>query len=198
MASFKQWLNTFLGLNTHVVNNEFVEPLVRREDEQYNYRRWKNTTRHKQISDFLLQHYFYVAHRIIESDYLYTWNSPSSNGFFIKPCVQIEDHELLFLFEWFREKIPTLSYYCYTAEKQYHEQHNQMFQTDFIYFKPIIDINDAGPWNQQFGNIELHLYYKSREPIALKLMANVYSDRNYTKHLPFEQLLEIILKDKAI
>lgn len=193
MTSLRQWLNSFLGLNTHMVNNEFTEPLVRREDEQYSYRRWKNTTRQKETCLFLYRQYHYVANRMIEPDYLYTWNSPASNGFYIKPCEQIEDHDLLFLFEWFREKIPTLSYYSYMAEKQYREQHNQIFQTDFIYFKPIIDINEPGPWNQQFGNIELHLYYKSREPIALKLLANVYSDRNYTNPKPFEQFLETIL-----
>ena len=182
-----------MGLNTHVVNNEFTETLVRRDDELYSYRRWKNTDRQKDTCLFLYRQYHYVANRMIEPDYLYTWNSLASNGFYIKPCEQIKDHELLFLFEWFREKIPTLSYYSYMAEKQYREQHNQIFQTDFIYFKPIIDINEPSPWNQQYGNIELHLYYKSREPIAFKLLINVYSDRNYTSPLPFEQFLEIIL-----
>jgi hypothetical protein len=193
MTSLRQWLNSFLGLNTHLVNNEFTEPLLRREDELYGYRRWKQTDMHRRTCEYLHQQIQFVANKIIEPEYLYTWNSPASNGFYIKPCEQIQEEELFFLFEWMREKILNLPYYTYTAEKQYREQENQIFQTDFIYFKPSIHIQEPSPWNQQFGNIELHLYYKSREPVALKLMAHVYSDRSYTPHLSFEKLLEELL-----
>lgn len=186
-------MNTFLGLNTHIVNNEFTEHLARREDELYSYRRWKKNGMNKKTCEYLYQQIQFVANRIIEPDYLYTWNSPASNGFYVKTCEQIKEEELFFLFEWIKEKILTLPYYIYTAEKQYKEHQNQIFQTDFIYFKPSIDFQEPSPWNQQFGNIELHLYYKSREPIALRLMAHIYSDRNYTTHRPFEKLVEALL-----
>ncbi len=119
------------------------------------------------------------------------YRSAQSNGFYFNRNLAIDLIYFPFLFDYFSERVLALGYTIYTSDFKIEEKPAGMQKLEKHYLKPPVDLSDL-PIDQAYGNILIELYYLDDVPLYLKLMANVYSDRNYREPKKFLQLMDIL------
>lgn len=125
----------------------------------------------------------------------HVFNSPYSNGFYISHEDRFADINFQFMLDYLRDTIIDYGYRCYTSQYEIMEKNDFLETTEKHYLKPKDDsFEGTNVFNQLYGNIELDLVKVNDKPSYLKMMVNVYSDRNYTSPLPFEELFSKIFK----
>lgn len=90
------------------------------------------------------------------------------------------------------ERLKTLQYRLYTAEQKSKEAGDSVEHQLWYYLKPAPVVEEGQTQhNQKYGNIKIELIQKDEE-IQLKFLCTVYSGRNYTDPLPFDDLLKAV------
>ncbi len=122
------------------------------------------------------------------------FNSRQSNGFYVLCDGFLEEEESIFILEFLKDKMIELGYYMNHSSKDIYEQSGNIKTLISYYLKPKLSGFNF-PLEQGFGNIHLEFLMINNKPDYLKLMANVYSDRNYKESESFEALLEALAED---
>lgn len=122
------------------------------------------------------------------------YGTDKASGFYFNPQLDISSESFDFLLEYFKESILKEPYNLYTSDKRIKEVETGVQEIDRHYLKPN-NLSGSTPLKQEFGNILIELVKLDGQVQYLKLMANVYSDRNFDVHRPFEQLLELLFNE---
>lgn len=120
--------------------------------------------------------------------------SPQSNGFFFNPNLGIPNEVFTYLLDYFKDVLIENGYQLYMSDRRYSDKPQGVECIERHYLKPGMEQGAEFPVNQRFGNIIVEYYRVDDKPSYLKLMANVYSDRNYTKALPFSTLADLLFE----
>ena len=99
-----------------------------------------------------------------------------------------------YLFDHLAEKIKTLEHYRQVNSDYVIKEKNNVLETkEKYYFKPVFSGSESKT-DQQYGNILIEHILINDKPSYIKLMANIYSDSNYSEALNFNELIKKILK----
>ncbi|WP_338763416.1 hypothetical protein WAF17_19570 [Bernardetia sp. ABR2-2B] len=130
--------------------------------------------------------------------------SAASNGIAITYTNAMSSKQFRFLFDKLKESILQLPYpyKLYTSDRAHYERVNYVETIEKHYLKPVYGTNNEvetelktdGQLPQFYGNILIEHIQIDGEPSFIRLLANIYSDRLFLDALPFEELIEKILK----
>jgi len=172
------------------------EPLVsgkleRSDRYEENYSGWVESQVGNILSE-LQQAYNKSNARGLYNPAFHVYNSDQSNGFFFNYHMEFESEEFSYLLDYFKETVVDLGYTVYTSDTKYKDLESGVQKIDRHYLKPTQEGSEM-PMNQKYGNVLIELFILNDEVQYLKLMANIYSDRNFTEPKPFSEFLEKLL-----
>jgi hypothetical protein len=88
-------------------------------------------------------------------------------------------------------RVLALGYQQVSLDRKLEEINEQVKQTEKFYFKPPLQMPQEGePITQLYGNISLEKVSINNTPSYIKLLAAIYSDRNYQDAKPFDELMD--------
>jgi len=189
---FQQIYQKIFGKEEGASNQPFVsEAVVRNAAFLKKYEMWKSSVKFREALEFLNVHF---AQAKLEGNIpemgFFSYRSAQSNGFYFNQLSGIPNEHFVFLFDYFREKVLEQNYQLYTSDRKYDEKPKGIECVERHYLKPNLMRNQQVPVDQLYGNVLIEWYSYDGETAYLKLMANVYSDRNYTRPLDFDDLVE--------
>jgi hypothetical protein len=116
-----------------------------------------------------------------------------AQGFALTYHQEIEEIEFQYFFDFLKEKIlllknQNLPYQLYTSQRRIEDLKTYLKTTEKHYLKPAFSGNFE-KMHQLYGNILIEYIKINNKPSFIRLLANRFSDRNYEKPLPFEDLL---------
>jgi len=172
------------------------EPLVsgkleRSDRYEQNYSGWVESQVGNILSE-LQQAYNKSNARGLYNPAFHVYNSDQSNGFFFNYHMEFESEEFSYLLDYFKETVVDLGYTVYTSDTKYKDLESGVQKIDRHYLKPTQEGSEM-PMDQKYGNVLIELFVLNDEVQYLKLMANIYSDRNFTEPKPFSEFLEKLL-----
>lgn len=169
------------------------EPLKRSDSYLKKYDNWIKNEQFKERINTISDHYKLKLKDIDQTPGIHILATDYSNGF----SISVEDfslEEMQFLMDYLADKVVASGYRKPQSDVTLKSSGDHAVITEKHYLKPRWDYE--APIDQKFGNILLETQTINDKPKRLKLMANIYSDRNYTKALPFDLLMEVLLEDK--
>jgi hypothetical protein len=120
------------------------------------------------------------------------YQTPYANGVYFEFIPEISLVSRKFLAHYCKEVLLENNYMLYRAIRETDFKDKKFKKLEKWYLKPYVEFDDAGLMKQRFGNISIEVKYNERDCISFKLLANIYSDRNYGKFDSFESLISIL------
>lgn len=162
------------------------EVLKRTEIELEGYEFWLKSEASKELIADFDRAYTLKKQQVESSLEVHILESPYSNGFAISYSDQLSPTEFKYLFDNFKERTLQLGYKLAQADRKIKDKGNYEECIEKWYLKPNSEDLQTTVIDQRYGNILIELVMIDRKPSYLKLMANIYQDRLYTKALPFD------------
>lgn len=178
MAFFDQLHKKLFGAGSSDPAPIVHEVIARSEKYLLSYERWKTDGRaSKMLSDYSRSYHFKKS--ALESDpNVHVFASPASNGFALTYSASFEKQDFQFLFDYLAEKSKELGYRLVNSDVKISDKKDFVETKEKHYLKPPLS-GDSGPFKQLFGNILVEHVMVDDKPSYIKLLANIYSDRQY-------------------
>lgn len=167
-----------------------TEPLIRNLGFVQAYEKWKETP---ELSLFMNELYdsWKKAKAGIDGDLIVGLHqSPYANGIVLYYTQNLSPQKFTYLFDLIAEKTLELSYKTYDSNVKYFSTGDDVKTIEKHYLKPAASAEP--PVDQRYGNVLIEKVEKNEVPKYIKLLVSIYSDRNYTKALPFEEYMRYI------
>ncbi|MEQ8360744.1 MAG: hypothetical protein RH860_14730 [Cytophagales bacterium] len=116
------------------------------------------------------------------------YQSLQSNGFYVLCENFLDSKNTRFVLEVLKDQLLAMGYYQNHSSRDIFEENDNLKTKISYYLKPKFS-NYEIPLEQKFGNIHLECLFINDKPDYIKLLANVYSDRNYKEAESFDDLL---------
>lgn len=168
------------------------EPYKLSETELAEYRAWSSGIRPVEVCRDLRIETDAIRLGISPPDSLHIVRSQSSNALILYNDGSLTTGEFHFLLHWLSEQVRSLGYRTANADRLMEEKQENIETRLRIYLKP--RPSDSLPLDQKYGNILLELHLLNRDVQYLKMQVSWYSDRSWTASLPFDSLLDNLLK----
>ena len=168
------------------------EPYKLSETELADYRAWSSGIRPVEICRDLRNEIDAIRLGIAQPDSLHIVRSPSSNAIILYNDGMLTNDEFHFLIQWLSDQIRSLGYRTANSDRLMEEKRENIETRLRIYLKP--RPSDSLPLDQKYGNILLELHLLNRDVQYMKMQVSWYSDRSWTASLPFDSLLDNLLK----
>lgn len=189
-------LDKLFGNKSSERDGNFVSGPLKRESKFSDaFEVWKSSSVSGEVLSKIGEAYSDVALNGRYRQDFHFYESPQANGFFINLKLGISEQSFPFLMDLFKERVLASGYTIYTSDRKYREVPTGMKRIDKHYLKPELGVEIETPINQRFGNVLLEYTAINEKPEYLKVMASVYSDRNYRKADTFEELMEVLLQE---
>lgn len=130
---------------------------------------------------------------------VHLFRSAASNGIAISYTNAMSAIHFRFLFDRLKESVLSLPYpyKLYTSDRAHYERQNYVETIEKHYLKPVYGRMEQGKLLPQFyGNILIEYILIDNKPSFIRLLANVYSDRLFSPHQPFEELVYELFRRK--
>lgn len=118
---------------------------------------------------------------------------PYSNGFYFHGEAPWTTKDYSFFVHYSIQRLKMIGYYLNNSRREVVEEDNQLKTVERFYLKPGLKYRRELPYEQLFGNILIEHRLFEEKTNLVKIMANVYSDRNFKKPYDFEDLLNRLL-----
>ncbi|MGB0524063.1 MAG: hypothetical protein ACPGJS_13930 [Flammeovirgaceae bacterium] len=167
------------------------EALTRKDSERKSYFEWQNSGAYKNLSGRVLQAYQdRLQEKVDDTWVIHLLQMPAANGFALTFPKELSHLEFQHFYDWLKDRVLTLNYRLVNADRQLYDKARFVEIKEKYYLKPIIDLQETNTlYNQQYGNILIEQILIDDQPSYLKFVANIYSDRLYTKALSFDDLM---------
>ena len=171
------------------------EPLKRKDAERSKYFEWQNSGAYKVLWDRLYQAYQARLNQEMGLWDIHLLQMKAANGFALTYPNDLSQQEFQHLFDLLKDRVLNLPYQLVNANRQIFDKDDYVETKEKYYLKPIIDFQDTSElYNQRYGNIIIEQILIDDRPSYLKLVANIYSDRLYTKALGFDVFMREIFE----
>jgi len=181
------------------------ENLQRSEKDELEFQIWSSSSDAKYWFARIYESYRLKRQGLPSQDIdVHLFASAASNGIAITYTNAMSSKQFRFLFDKLKESILELSYSykLYTSDRAHYERTNYVETIEKHYLKPVYgttkeienELKTDGKLPQFYGNILIEYIQIDGEPSFIRLLANIYSDRLFLDALPFEELVEKILK----
>ncbi|PIQ47026.1 MAG: hypothetical protein COW03_17035 [Cytophagales bacterium CG12_big_fil_rev_8_21_14_0_65_40_12] len=174
-----------------VVGQELIhEPLERTTQELESYNAWINSEEAGHLMSEVYNSYQLKKKGITAQLDVHLLESPYSNGFAISFNQEKTKEEFRNLFDFFKEKALDFNYKLAQKDRRIIDRETYEEVIEKWYLKPQAEPLEKNKFNQLYGNILIEYVLIDRKPSYIKLMANIYQDRMYSKALNFDELIE--------
>ena len=188
MAFFDQLYQKLFNSRGSETSLILHEVIVRNEKYLQGYEQWKlNGRATKMISDYSRSYHFKKS-GIQSEPNVHVFASSASNGFALTYSPDFDKQEFQFLFDYLAEISKTLGYRQVNSDVTITEKNDTIETREKHYLKPPICTADQLS-KQLFGNILVEYIMIDDQPSYIKLLANIYFDRQYE---PAEDHRELI------
>lgn len=119
--------------------------------------------------------------------------SQASNGFYFLGEEPWSNKDYSFIIEYFSSILLSEGYRLNNSSREVRESKGVLNTLERYYFKLPLSSRLEKPYEQSWGNIVIHQKLTDERTTFVKVMANIYSDRNYQAPKAFDTLVEKLL-----
>jgi hypothetical protein len=172
------------------------EVISRKKSESENYQNWlKSEKKDKQLAE-IMSAYTLRKHDISTRFTILLHTSEYSNGFALTYNDYFSESEFRFIFDYFRDKVLKMNYRLANSDRKIKEKDNYIETIEKHYLKPPLTAPNQVS-DQLYGNIMIEHISINDKPDYIKILANVYSDRNFLPARNFDEFIEKLFEDVA-
>lgn len=172
-------------------NKVLLHELIHRSDSYTaNYRKWNGSSNQADFLKDLRTAYYLKSKGIEGKPSVHLLKSQYSNGFAISYTDELDQNEFQYLFDWLAVTIENAGYRKSNSDVTIMDKGNFIETREKHYLKP--PTGKSIPLEQRYGNILIEHISVDDKPSFLKLVANIYNDRSYSKAESFEGLAEYL------
>ncbi|OEK03458.1 hypothetical protein BFP97_18885 [Roseivirga sp. 4D4] len=172
----------------------FIHEVLKRSDQEVlGFERWKKTEDAKSLLADIERAYFMKKQGIVSAVEVHLLDSQYANGFAISFNKEFSKETFSHVFDFLKDRGLEQGYKLAQGDRRVLDKDTYEETIEKWYLKPLTEVED-GVSDQKYGNILIEKTEIDRKPSYLKLMANVYQDRLYTKAKPFSELIEQLFK----
>jgi len=183
------WQKLFPSKET--VPLQMKENFTLKDKEVQELEDWIHSEAAKSLFSLIYRNYHYKRTQINESPEVHLFTSSYANGFAISYEAPLDLSSFSLLFLGLSRRVLALGYQQVSLDRKLEEINEQVKQTEKFYFKPPLQMPQEGePITQLYGNISLEKVSINNTPSYIKLLAAIYSDRNYQEAKPFDELMD--------
>lgn len=183
------WQKLFLSKET--VPLQMKENFTLKDKEVQELEDWIHSEAAISLFSLIYRNYHYKRTQINESPEVHLFTSSYANGFAISYEAPLDLSSFSLLFLGLSRRVLALGYQQVSLDRKLEEINEQVKQTEKFYFKPPLQMPQEGePITQLYGNISLEKISINNTPSYIKLLAAIYSDRNYQEAKPFDELMD--------
>jgi hypothetical protein len=155
-----------------------------------NYQEWNSKSDCIKLREDLLKSWEFKLKGLKPPLDIITYLSDYANGFTLYPGKEDYANMMSYLMEYMKDKLLHNSYRLVHSTRKIDEKKEGVVIVEKYYLKPPFPVNI--PYDQIYGNVEIEVLKQDQDEKRLKFLVSVYSDRNYTKPLAFEELLSYL------
>jgi hypothetical protein len=167
------------------------EVIFRSEKEKLEYQKWKAEGQAAYWLGELAKAYHFTKLEMSPRFQVHILELPYSNGFAIDYSDEIGKSNFIFLFDYLKEKIMALDYHPSGSDRKMIRKNEVVEMREKHYLKPKPG-NNPEQANQRYGNVLIEWIAFNDKPDRLKLVANIYQDRQFTSAKGFDELIHAI------
>ena len=183
------WQKLFPSKET--VPLQMKENFTLKDKEVQELEDWIHSEAATSLFSLIYRNYHYKRTQINESPEVHLFTSTYANGFAISYEAPLDLSSFSLLFLGLSRRVLALGYQQVSLDRKLEEINEQVKQTEKFYFKPPLQMPQEGePITQLYGNISLEKVSINNTPSYIKLLAAIYSDRNYQDAKPFDELMD--------
>ena len=183
------WQKLFPSKET--VPLQMKENFTLKDKEVQELEDWIHSEAAKSLFSLIYRNYHFKRTQINESPEVHLFTSSYANGFAISYEAPLDLSSFSLLFLGLSRRVLALGYQQVSLDRKLEEINEQVKQTEKFYFKPPLQMPQEGePITQLYGNISLEKVSINNTPSYIKLLAAIYSDRNYQEAKPFDELMD--------
>lgn len=183
------WQKLFPSKET--VPLQMKENFTLKDKEVQELEDWIHSEAAISLFSLIYRNYHYKRTQINESPEVHLFTSSYANGFAISYEAPLDLSSFSLLFLGLSRRVLALGYQQVSLDRKLEEINEQVKQTEKFYFKPPLQMPQEGePITQLYGNISLEKVSINNTPSYIKLLAAIYSDRNYQEAKPFDELMD--------
>lgn len=175
-------------------NKVLVHEVISRSNAyKASFDEWKGSESCSQLLNDIRTSYYLKSKGIQGQPDVHLLNSPYSNGFAISFSQEkMNAKQFQYLFDWLAKMVEDLGYRQANKDVKILNKGKFIETKEKYYLKPLQ--GNEIPINQRFGNILIEHILIDDQPSYLKLVANSYNDRSYSKAESFEALADYLFK----
>ncbi|MBM3169320.1 MAG: hypothetical protein ACKO44_01705 [Algoriphagus sp.] len=183
------WQKLFPSKET--VPLQMKENFTLKDKEVQELEGWIHSEAATSLFSLIFRNYHFKRTQINESPEVHLFTSSYANGFAISYESPLDLSSFSLLFLGLSRRVLALGYRQVSLDRKLEEINEQVKQTEKFYFKPPLQMPQEGePITQLYGNISLEKVSINNTPSYIKLLAAIYSDRNYQEAKPFDELMD--------
>ncbi|WP_020526181.1 hypothetical protein [Flexithrix dorotheae] len=168
-----------------------TEALKRRAKELSNYFYWLNNALYKSLLSRIQTAYWEKQRNRLSDLQIHLFNTRYANGLAITYHPSISPEEFQHFFDLLKDRALNIGYNLSISDRKIFDRKKYVEVIEKYYLKPPLSIPKAGEIkDQMYGNILIEQVLIDSNPSYIKLMANIYSDRLYTKAKNFDKLIK--------
>lgn len=170
---------------------QMKENFILKDKEVQELEDWIHSEAATSLFSLIYRNYHFKRTQINESPEVHLFTSSYANGFAISYEAPLDLSSFSLLFLGLSRRFLALGYQQVSLDRKLEEINEQVKQTEKFYFKPPLQMPQEGePITQLYGNISLEKVSINNTPSYIKLLAAIYSDRNYQEAKPFDELMD--------
>ena len=166
------------------------EVLNRDQNFLNDYQEWNTKSDCEKLKKDLLKSWEFTLKDLKPPLDIITYLSDYANGFTLYPGNDDHDNSLSYLMEYLKDRLLNISYRLVHSTRKIDEKKEGIDIIEKYYLKPPFPVKM--PYDQIYGNVEIEVLKQDQQEKRLKFLVSVYSDRNYTQPLAFQELLNYL------
>lgn len=169
------------------------EVLKRGQADQEAYEAWKVSEEQESLIQEIAKAYYYKKTNITSDLEVHLFNTAYANGFAVTYHPKVSPKHFQHLSEYFRDKVLEMGYRVVNADRRIIDRGQYVETIEKYYLKPPLSAADLSQdviqVNQLFGNIAIDHVLIDGKPSYLKVMASIYSDRQFQEAQSYDDFI---------
>ena len=169
------------------------EVLRRSQKDQEAYQHWKGSSERHGLIQEIAKAYYYKKTNITSDLEVHLFNTDYANGFALTYHKKIGSKHFQHLTEYFRDRVIEMGYRLVNADRRILDRENYVETIEKYYLKPPLCAADLSQEviqiSQLFGNIAIDHVLINGKPSYLKVMASIYSDRQFQQAQSYDDFI---------
>lgn len=204
MSFWDKFLRRLLGESQAEENFEtsgnkqaLVHEVLRRSPSfKQQYFQWVNEGKFAEPLRRIYEAYWLKRQNVAMSWEVHLLQMPYANGFALAfPAHELGQQDFVFLFEYLKDRVLSLNYRLADASYKMYDRGECVETVEQYHLKPRVQWGEnSGVYQQEFGNVTLELTKVDDLPAYFKVVASIYSGRQYSQARHFDEFIELLLQ----